>query len=431
MVGKLHPSWLMLDFPAERAREAAKSANCGARFPKRFLNPSALMLMALGVLPRILLALPAQVSLPNQTATPGSSLLLPVVLDSNSATISGVQFDVEYDNSAITLIATLGDAAKNAGKLLYEADMAPNRRRFVIVGLNPNLIPNGNLLNLFVNLNGSASPGPLPLSISNTAGTDPYGVFVSVSGVDGTVTVQGTIDQSVPILPAGVLNGASISSGPIAPGEVFTLFGSNIGPVFASAPSGAPSSTTLGATRVWFDGVPAPLLYAGPDQINGVTPYALTGNTSTEMRIFNGDRMISDLRLPVVPASPAIFSLDATGVGQGAVLNQDSTLNSPSNPAIKGTIIVLFATGAGQTNPVSVDGQIVWDLLPKPLGSVSVKIGGQDAEVLYAGAAPGLISGLLQVNLRIPQNTVSGFSVPIVLSVGEINSPPNVTLAVQ
>jgi uncharacterized protein (TIGR03437 family) len=431
MEGKLHPSWLMLNFPSERAGEAAKSANYGAGFPKRFLKLNLLLLVLVGPMPRILLALPAQVSLPDQTATPGSSLLLPVVLDSKSATISGVQFDVEYDNTAITLIATLGDAAKNAGKLLYEADMAPNRRRFVIVGLNPKLIPNGNLLNLFVNLNGSTSPGPLPLSFSNTAGTDPYGVFVFVAGVDGTVTVQGTIDQTVPIVPGGVLNGASISSGPVAPGEVFTLLGSSIGPVSATVPTGAPSGTALGATRVLFDGVPAPLLYAGPNQINGVTPYALAGNTSTDMRILNGDRLISDLTIPVALSSPAIFTLDANGVGQGAILNQDSTVNSPSNPAIKGTIIILFATGAGQTNPGGVDGQIVVGPPPKPLGSVSVSIGGQDAEVLYAGAAPGLIAGLLQVNARIPANTVSSFTAPILLSVGAIGGAPNVTLAVQ
>jgi uncharacterized protein (TIGR03437 family) len=420
----------MPNFLEEMATEAAKSANCGSKFPKRFINLSALIL-SFGALPRTLLALPAQVSLPNQTATPGSSLLLPVALDSKNAMISGVQFDVEYDNSAITLIATLGDAAKNAGKLLYQADMAPNRRRFVIVGLNPKLVPDGNLLNLFVNLNGNASPGPLPISFSNTAGTDPYGVFTSVAGVGGTVTVLGTIDQSVPIVPAGVLNGASISPGPLAPGEVFTLFGSSIGPVSVTMPPGMPSSPTLGATRVLFDAVPAPLLFAGPDQINGITPYALAGKMSTEMRISNGDRLIADLTIPVVPSSPAIFTLDATGVGQGAVLNQDSTTNSPSNPALKGTIISVFATGAGQTNPVGVDGQISRDFLPKPLGSVSVKIGGQDAEVLYAGAAPGLIAGVLQVNVRIPQNTLSSFSVPIVLSVGATESAANVTLAVQ
>jgi uncharacterized protein (TIGR03437 family) len=413
------------NLPTECLGKAVKNANSGARFPKRFL------LALFGIMPAALLALPAQVSLQNQTATPGSSLLLPVVLDSKSSTVSGVEFDVQYDNSAVAIIATLADGARNAGKLLYEADLAPNRKRFVIVGLNPNLIPNGTLLNLFANLNANAPPGPLALSLSNTAGTDPYGVFVSVLGVDGTVMVQGTINQSVPIVPSGVLNGASISSGPLAPGEVFTLLGSSIGPISAIVPSAGPSSTTLAATRVLFDGVPAPLLYAGPNQINGVIPYAVAGSTSTDMRILDGDRLLSDLMMPVVAASPAIFTLDASGVGQGAILNQDSTLNSPSNPATKGTIIVLFATGAGQTDPVGVDGQIAGQILSKPLGPVAVQIGGQDAEVLYAGAAPGLISGLLQVNVRIPQSTVSSFSVPVLLSVGAIEGPGNVTLSVR
>ncbi len=382
-------------------------------------------------MPAAALALPAQISIPSQTASPGSSLLVPVVLDSKNSAMSGVQFDVQYDNTAITIIATIASAAKDAGKLLYAADLAPNRRRFVIVGLNPNLIPNGILLNLFVDLKANAPPGQLALSLSNTAGTDPYGLFVSVLGVDGIVTVQGTIDQSIPIVPSGVLNGASISSGPVAPGEVFTLLGSSIGPISTTAPSAGPSSTTLGATRVLFDGVPAPLLYAGPNQINGVIPYAVAGNTSTDMRILNGARLISDLMIPVVPASPAIFTLDASGVGQGAVLNQDSTVNSPLNPAAKGTVVVLFATGAGQTDPIGVDGQIAGNILPKPLGPVTVQIGGQDAEILYAGAAPGLISGLLQVNVRIPQSVVSSFSVPILLSVGAIEGPSNVTLAVR
>lgn len=427
---KLVPN-LLTKCPAE----AVKSANSGARFPTRFraavFSKSATLLLAsLGIIPA-LVALPAQVSLQSQTGAPGSSLLVPVVLDSENSSVSGVQFDVQYDNSAITIIAALADAARNSGKLLYEADLAPNRRRFLIVGLNPNLIPNGTVLNLFVNVNANAAPGPLALTLSNTSGTDPYGVFVSLLGVDGTVTVQGTINQSVPVIPSGVLNGASISSGPLAPGEVFTLLGSSIGPVSATAPSAGPSSTTLAMTRILFDGVAAPLLYAGPNQINGVIPYAVAGNTFTDMRIFNGDRLISDLMIPVVAASPAIFTLDASGVGQGAILNQDSSVNSPSNPAKKETIIILFATGGGQTDPVGVDGQVAGDFLPKPLGQVAVKIGGQDAEVLYAGAAPGLISCLLQVNVKIPQSTVSGFSVPILLTVGTIQGPGNVTLAVR
>lgn len=388
------------------------------------------MLLLLGLLPHLLAAGAARVSLPSQTAAPGTSVILPLVLESGNATISGVQFDVQYDNSAMGLTAIPGDAVKNSGKVLYEADLAPNRRRFLVVGLNPNQIANGTLINLFVNLNTSAPPGVFPLSFSNAAGTDPYGVFASVIGSDGSVIVQGTIDQSVPLQTAGVLNGASVVFGPLAPGEVFILVGSNIAPSASTGPVGSQSSFTLGETRVLFDGIPASLSYAATNQISGVTPFELAGHMSTNIRVANGDRVISDLAIPVAPTSPAIFTLDASGVGPGAILNQDSSVNSPSNPAGKGTIVALFGTGAGQTDPPGVDGQIT-GAVSTPILPVSLQIGGLDAEVLYAGTAPGLVAGVLQVNVRIPLAAASGFSVPVVLTVGQTSGPAGVTLAVQ
>jgi uncharacterized protein (TIGR03437 family) len=80
--------------------------------------------------------------------------------------------------------------------------------------------------------------------------------------------------------------------------------------------------------------------------------------------------------------------MDGSGVGQGAILDQNSTVNSPSNPAEKGSIVIVFASGAGQTDPGGADGQIAGDTLPTPLLPVSVQIGGLEAKVLYAGAAP-------------------------------------------
>jgi uncharacterized protein (TIGR03437 family) len=347
------------------------------------------------------------------------------MLDSRSTTIGGVQFDVRYDNTAMSLNATLGDTARNSGKLLYQADLAPNQRRFLIVGLNTNSIADGSLLNLFVNLNPNVQQGVFTLSFSNTAGTDPYGVLASVVGSGGTVTVQGTRDQSIPLQTAGVLNGASLASGPVAPGEIFTLLGSSIGPI-----------STGGGAQVLFDGVPALLSYAAPNQINGVTPYELVGHAITNLTVSSGERKISDLTIPVVTASPAIFTLDGSGVGPGAILNQDSRVNSVSNPAGKGTIVALFATGSGQTDPPGIDGQIAGSfpsmpVLPKPVLPVSVKIGGLDADILYAGAAPGLLSGILQVNCRIPESIAPGYSVPVILTIGSASSPPTVTLAVQ
>ena len=90
----------------------------------------------------------------------------------------------------------------------------------------------------------------------------------------------------------------------------------------------------------------------------------------------------------------------------------------------------MFATGEGQTDPEGVDGRLAGDVLPKPRAPVSVQIGGLPAEVLYAGAAPGLVAGVLQVNAKVPDGAASG-AVPLLLTVGNATSPGGVTVAVQ
>src|SRR5262245_39042346 len=105
-------------------------ANSGAWFPK--LGLAALVL---ALAPRSFAASPAQISVPSQTTAPGSSIVLPVTF-ATADNIAGIQFDVEYDNTALSLVAIPGDAAKLARKGLYEADIAPNKRRFLILGFN-------------------------------------------------------------------------------------------------------------------------------------------------------------------------------------------------------------------------------------------------------------------------------------------------------
>lgn len=122
--------------------------------------------------------------------------------------------------------------------------------------------------------------------------------------------------------------------------------------------------------------------------------------------------------------------MSGSGVGRGAILNQNSTVNAPDNPAERGSIIVLFATGAGQTTPPGVDGTFPVTVLPKPRLAVSVQIGGLNSEILYAGAAPQQISGILQVNCRVPDGVKPGIAVPVLLTVGDTTSPP-VTAAIR
>jgi uncharacterized protein (TIGR03437 family) len=239
----------------------------------------------------------------------------------------------------------------------------------------------------------------------------------------------------VVVSSARVVNAASLTTGGVAPGEIVTFFGSGIGPAVAATlqltADGRFLTTELAGTQVFFDDVPAPLIYVSDTQVNAIVPYAVAGKTSTQLQVdYQGVRS-KPVTLKVAEAAPAVFTQNASGSGPGAILNQDYTLNSASNPAAKGSVVMLFATGEGQTNPPGVDGKIAVDALPKPNLAVTALIGGVSAQVLYAGGAPGLVAGLVQVNVRVPNNVTSGNAVPVLLRVGSLESPAGVTMAVR
>ena len=366
-------------------------------------------------------AFASQLVLPRQSAASGASIIGQVTFASQASSVSGVQFDVQYDNAAMNLAATLSGPVGTSGKSLYAVDLAPNKKRFLIIGLNQNLIPDGTLINLSVSIGLNAVGGTYALTLSNICGTDPSGHAATVTGTDGTVTVN--TGSTAKLQPNGVVNAGSFLPGPVAPGELVTLIGSGIGPASSQVPSGSPSSTILGGTSVFFDGTAAPLLYAASNQINAIVPFSVSGETATQLTVTAQGQTIAAVVQSVAAAAPGVFTLDSTGTGPGAILNQDLSVNSPSNPAVQGSFIAVFATGAGQTNPPGVDGQITGAVLPTPLLRVSVQIGGLDAKALYAGAAPGLIAGVIQVNALIPPGAPSGSAVPIVLTVGQSKQP--------
>jgi uncharacterized protein (TIGR03437 family) len=140
------------------------------------------------------------------------------------------------------------------------------------------------------------------------------------------------------------------------------------------------------------------------------------------------------LTLHVTDTAPAIFTTTMTGSGQGAILNQDTTVNTSKNPATKGTVVSIFATGEGQLSPGGVTGSVtpLTPPFPTPVATpVSVTIGGAPATILYAGEAPGLVSGVLQVNAVVPQGIGSGPQL-LVLTVGNNSSVlARVTVEVQ
>jgi uncharacterized protein (TIGR03437 family) len=220
----------------------------------------------------------------------------------------------------------------------------------------------------------------------------------------------------------------------VAPGEIVSIFGRDLGPAnLAPARLKIPGflDTVLEGTRVLFDDLEAPLIFTRADQVSAVVPYGVSTKTTVSLRVVYRTVVSVPAVLRVAPSLPGVFTADASGSGQAAVINQDGSLNSATNPGPKGSIVTLFATGEGQTNPPGVDGMLAISPFPAPALPVIVGIANIGAEVLYSGPVPGLTSGLMQINARIPDDAPSGPRVPLVIRVGEAFSQLGVTIAVR
>src|SRR5262249_30496384 len=158
----------------------------------------------------------------------------------------------------------------------------------------------------------------------------------------------------------------SFLSGPLAPGTMISVLGSEIGPATAvglqldSAPQVA---TILGGSRVLFDGIAAPLLSVQARQVNAVIPDEVAGKNPSLVQVEFRGKLSAPMNVPLTDSSPGLFTLDSSGKGQGLILNDDATLNSAANPALKGSVVVLYATGGGQTDPPVLIGTLMTDPL--------------------------------------------------------------------
>jgi len=281
-------------------------------------------------------------------------------------------------------------------------------------------------------------------AVSSTLAAGSYTGTVQVSSGSGAVqTVNVTLLVSATGTPVvlAVESAASFATGAVSPGEIVTLFGNSIGPAAplsgtSFTPTNGTVLTTLAGVTVTFNGVAAPLIFVAPGQINAIVPYEVAAEVGQNIPVVvtvNGTASAS-LSVPVVATEPAIFSLGQNGSGQGAILNSDQTVNGTSNPAAAGSIVSIFATGEGVVTPANKTGCITGAQLPlpKPVASVAVTIGGQSATpITYAGEAPELVCGLIQINATIPADLGAGAQ-PVVVTIGNnSNASQNVTVAVQ
>ncbi|MCB9385115.1 MAG: IPT/TIG domain-containing protein [Bryobacterales bacterium] len=246
--------------------------------------------------------------------------------------------------------------------------------------------------------------------------------------------------QPVIFSSSGVANAAGYTAGRVSPGELIAVFGRDLGPAELTTLEVVNGflTTELSGVRVLFDGVAAPLIYVSAGQVSAVVPYGVAAKTATKLTVDNNGSVSDAITLPVEASVPGIFTVPGTVIngayytdGQAAALNQDGTLNSRSNAAQPGEIVSLFVTGEGLTEPGGQDGWIVDPnvSLPKPKADVHVRFK-SEAEVLYAGAAPYLVSGVMQVNARIPLDNGTAVQTPVTVSVGDTVSQDLVRVAV-
>lgn len=307
----------------------------------------------------------------------------------------------------------------------------------------------------------TTSTGGAWLTVSPAAGTTPGNLVVSINPANlsagtynglVTITANGatsspvTLPITLTVSPAAVANPSIVaiqnaaSSVPtsLSPGQNIVIYGTNMGPATLSIlqlSSGGTVATSVAGTQVTFDGVPAPIIYTKNTQVSVMVPYEIAGRATTSVVVAYNGVSSNALLLRVVDTAPGIYTLNQTGAGQGAILNQNGTVNGPQNPDIAGDIIQIFMTGEGQTSPAGVDGAVTPNRLPVPTPAlpVTVEIGGKPvpaADVTFAGEAPGLIAGVLQVNAKIPSGVGTG-PVSVVVKVNGVASQANVTVSVR
>jgi uncharacterized protein (TIGR03437 family) len=285
-----------------------------------------------------------------------------------------------------------GLALTAEGDLLFAEMGSNNIRRLTSAGILSTIAGTG--------VAGSFGDGGLASSAQLNAPAD---LVADLSGKiwvadSGNNRIRTLTPDSVGSILAGatVVNAASVAIGPIAPGEIVSIFGSGFDPA---------------SSQVLIDGKPATIFYAGATQLNVLAPLDLA-NSNVEIVIKAKGATVADFSTQVVAAAPGIFTL-SNGTGQAAANNGDGTANSATNPVTRGEIIVLYATGEGQN-----------------IESISLTIGGNLAELLYAGHAPGF-PGLMQINARVPAGSTPTGILPVLLGIGTAVSQGGVTIAVH
>lgn len=256
---------------------------------------------------------------------------------------------------------------------------------------------------------------------------------LAAPSLEGTTQLTGGLQANAnpPVLNAGgVVSAASFTSqAPLSPGSMISIFGSQLATGQTSAGQ-LPLDTQLSGTLVAIGGRPLPLLYASDAQINAMIPYDIAVNTQQQIVVRRGSSYTVPATVTLAAATPAVFTKDKTGKGQGVVLDAQNRFVEPGNAAKAGDGIVIFCEGLGTVDPSIAAGNAApLSPLARTVNPVSLTIGGVAAQVFFAGLTPNF-AGLFQVNALVPDGIAAGDAVPVVLTAAGVSSVP-VTMAIR
>ncbi|HEX3748689.1 MAG TPA: hypothetical protein VHW09_32400 [Bryobacteraceae bacterium] len=309
--------------------------------------------------------------------------------------------------------------------------------------------PNTGTFNLNVSTVASALAALLPSAT-------PYTGTITVQGTSpatGTtiINVSLTITAPLPVI-TGITNAASGATGSVAPGEIISIYGTPANPIGPANSVQLDSTTcpnpctlvptTMGGVQVVF--LPgneiAPLLFVNQGQINAVVPYTVAGIAALSVEVKYLGQSSNAFPVSLASAIPGLFTANSSGTGQIAAdqydLQGNESQNLPSAPAKAGWTLVLYMTGEGSVSPQPANGAVtVYNAnsnpaVPVPLVAPTVLIGNQPATVSFYGEAPGLVSGVLQINVVVPAGAGTG-AVSISVAMGNKASQAGATVSLQ
>jgi mannan endo-1,4-beta-mannosidase len=239
---------------------------------------------------------------------------------------------------------------------------------------------------------------------------------------------------------AGALNGEGFVRGaPLPEGGIASLFGSNLAAAPAYA-SDIPLPDSLEDVSVTVNGIPAPLFYISPLQLNVQIPWnALPSGVATgtgNIVVTAGAGVSQAFSAPLAAVAPALVTTQS-GTGQAIAINPDGSLAAPTgsipgratHPAMPGDVLVLVANGLGPVTPAILDGAAPGDAMRNTVTTPTILIGGIPATVSFSGLSPQFVA-LNQINVQVPNGVAAGNAVPIQIKIGGVTTTDKVTIAV-